>query len=192
MNKGSYIARQSFYAAAFIGSCFFVCGCENTQKEIDELTKDKVMVEEAKGVISYLSQDGKMRAKLTAPEMLRVLKDSIYVEFPGSLHVDFYDDSIRIDSRLDSKYGKYFETYDKVYLRDSVILISSKGDTLRCIDLWWDQNTKLFYTDTTAIYHAKDKNITGGKGMVATQDMTSVTFKAPIGDVKVTESGGLQ
>jgi hypothetical protein len=81
---------------------------------------------------------------------------------------------------------------DKVYLRDSVILISSKGDTLKCLDLWWDQNTKLFYTDKYAEYHAKDKNIFGGKGLEATQDMTSVTFKEPVGAVKVSENGGLQ
>jgi hypothetical protein len=170
----------------------FISGCENTQAEIDELTKNKVMVEEAKGVESYMSQDGTMRAKLTAPIMYRVLADTVYVEFPRSLHVDFYDDSARVDSRLDSKYGKYFETLDKVYLRDSVILISSKGDTLKCLDLWWDQNTKLFYTEKYAEYHAKDKNIFGGKGLEATQDMTTVTFKEPIGNVQVSKDNGLQ
>ena len=28
------------------------------------------------------------------------------------------------------RYGKYFENLDKVYLRDSVIVITVKGDTL--------------------------------------------------------------
>ncbi|MEI9807152.1 MAG: LPS export ABC transporter periplasmic protein LptC [Bacteroidota bacterium] len=111
-----------------------------------------------------MSQDGKMKAKLTAPLMLRVLADTLYVEFPNSLHVDFYNDSTKIESWLDSKYGKYFETLDKVYLRDSVIVINIKGDTLKCPDLWWDQNAKLFYTDKYAEYHAKGKNIFGGKG----------------------------
>jgi LPS export ABC transporter protein LptC len=181
-----------FYSAALVMSCFFICGCENTQEEIDALTKNKVMVEEAKGIESYLSQDGKMRAKLTAPEMLRVLVDTTYVEFPKSLHVDFYDDSTRIDSRLDSKYGKYFETLDKVYLRDSVTVISVKGDTLKCFYLWWDQNTKLFYTDTIAIFHGKDKNVYGGKGLVATQDMSSITFKEPIADFQISKDGTMQ
>ncbi|HLG38622.1 MAG TPA: LPS export ABC transporter periplasmic protein LptC, partial [Chitinophagaceae bacterium] len=181
--------HKVFYLAAFVLSCW---SCENTQKEIDELTGKKVMVEEAKGIESYMSQDGKMRAKLTAPEMLRVMVDTTYVEFPKSLHVDFYNDSTRIESWLDSKYGKYFETLDKVYLRDSVIVINVNGDTLRCIDLWWDQNAKLFFSDTTAIFHGKDKNIYGGKGLVATQDMSSITFKEPIADFMISKEGTMQ
>ena len=189
MNNSLSIFRKYFYTAAFITGCCFVCSCENDQAEIDELTKDVLEVEEAKDVVSYLSQEGIMKAKLTAPVMLRVLSDTQYVEFPKTLHVDFYDDSIKVESWLDSRYGKYFETLDKVYLRDSVVVISVKGDTLKCPDLWWDMNAKIFYTDKYAEYHAKDKNIYGGKGMEATQDMRTVTFKEPTGVVNVSESG---
>jgi hypothetical protein len=117
--------------------------------------------------------------------MLRVLDKPTYVEFPNTLHVDFYDDSLKVETRLDSKYGKYFEDSAKVYLRDSVVVISAKGDTLKAPELWWDQNAKIFYTDSVAHYHSIDKRITGGKGLVATQDMTEVTFKYPTGPVKV-------
>ena len=134
------------------------------------------MKEEARNIESYLSQEGKMKAKLKAPLMIRVEADTVYVEFPKTLHVDFYNDSTKIETRLDSKYGKYFETLNKVYLRDSVVVINIKGDTLKSPDLWWDQNTKLFYTDKYAIYHGIGKNIYGGKGLVATQDLTSITF----------------
>jgi hypothetical protein len=178
-----------FYAAAFIVSCCFVCSCENKQSEIDEFTKDVREVEEAKDVEIYLSQEGIMKAKLTAPVMLRVLSDTLYVEFPKTLHVDFYNDSVKIESWLDSKYGKYFENLDKVYLRDSVVVISVKGDTLQCPDLWWDQKAKIFYTDKYAEYHTSDKNIHGGKGMEATEDMSTVTFKEPTGVVNVSDNG---
>ncbi|HEY6504876.1 MAG TPA: LPS export ABC transporter periplasmic protein LptC [Chitinophagaceae bacterium] len=186
------IFKRYFYTAALLTGCCFLFSCENDPKQIDELTKDIVEVEEARMVESFLSQEGKMRAKLTAPLMLRVLDDTLYVEFPNSLHVDFYNDSIQVESWLDSKYGKYFETLDKVYLRDSVVVINIKGDTLRCPDLWWDQNAKLFYTNKYAEYHAKGKNIYGGKGLEATQDMSSVTFKEPTGIVEVTDKGTIE
>ena len=147
------------------------------------------MKEEAKYIESYLSQDGHVKARLKAPLMLRVAADTLYVEFPKTLHCDFYDDSTIIETRLDSKYGKYFEGLNKVYLRDSVVVISVKGDTLKSPDLWWDQNTKLFYTDSYAEYHGVNKNIQGSKGMVATQDLKSITFNQPTGIVKVSESG---
>ena len=174
--------------AALTMSCCFLLGCENDPKMIEAWTKKKVMVEEGKNIESYLSQQGLVKAKLTAPLMLRYEADTIYVEFPKSLHADFYNDSTQIETWLDSKYGEYFETLNKVYLRDSVVVINIKGDTLKTPDLWWDQNTKLFYTDKYAEYHRKDKHIYGGKGLEATQDLRTITFKYPTGTVLVSDS----
>src|SRR5258706_8935567 len=182
MNKLISIFKKYFYAAAFITGCCFVYSCENDPQLVEEMTKNVTEVEEGRTVEAYLSQEGMMKAKLTAPLMFRVLKsDSPHVEFPKALHVDFYNDSAQIETWLDSKYAKYFETLDKVYLRDSVVVINVKGDTLRAPELWWDQKAKLFYTDSVAEYHRIDKHIFGGKGLIATQDMSEVTFKVPTG-----------
>ena len=188
MNNLSF-NNKIFCTAAFITGCFLLYSCENDQKKIDNLTKKAVTREEAVDIESYISLSGKMKAKLKAPLMLRMSDDTIYAEFPNSLHVDFYDDSTHIETRLDSKYGKYFENLGKVYLRDSVLVITVQGDTLSSPDLWWDQNTKLFYTDKYAIYHGPGKVINGGKGMVATQDLRSITFNNPDGTVQVAENG---
>jgi hypothetical protein len=148
------------------------------------------MKEEARDVVSFLSQDGRVRARLKAPLMYRVTTDSLYVEFPNTLHCDFYDDSTILETWLDSKYGKYFEAENKVYLRDSVIVINVKGDTLKCPDLWWDQNKKLFYTDKLAYYLTKDKQITASRGLQATQDFTRITFQDLLySTVQVPENG---
>ena len=181
--------KKILYTAAFITGCCFVSACENDEKKIADYTKNVVMKEEATDIVSYLSQSGKMKAKLTAPLMFRVSDTTVYVEFPNTLHVDFYNDSTKIETWLDSKYGKYYENLGKVYLRDSVVVITMKGDTLRSPDLWWDQNTKLFYTDKYAIYHGIGKSIYGGKGLVATQDLKSVTFNEPTGTVQVSDNG---
>ena len=175
-------------ACVFFLAIFLLTGCENDEKLIKDLTDNKVMVEEARNIESFLSQDGKLKARLTAPLMLRVLDDTMYIEFPNSLHCDFYDDSARRETWLDCKYGKYFENEGKVYLRDSVVVINTKGDTLRSPDLWWDQNKKIFYTDNPATYHGINRKIYGEKGLVATQDLTSIIFNSPTGEVKVPES----
>lgn len=185
-----HLHNKIVYAAALIMGCCFVLGCENDEKRIKELTEKVRLKEEAINVESFLSQDGKMKAKLTAPLMLRSTRDSLYVEFPNTLHVDFYGDSNNnIETVLDSRYGKYFENLGKVYLRDSVVVITIKGDTLKSPDLWWDQNSKIFYTDKFATYHGIGKNIYGGKGLVATQDLNSVIFNDPTGTVQVSSSG---
>lgn len=195
-NQTGKIQQQLFVLSKLISAfgglwlaAILFTGCENDVRVIKELTEKKVLKEEAISIEGYLSQEGKMKAKLTAPLMLRVADDTLYVEFPNSLHVDFYDDNANIESRLDSKYGKYFENMGKVYLRDSVTVITVKGDTLRSPDLWWDQNTKLFYTDKYAVYHGIGKVIHGGKGLVATQDLNSVTFNNPTGTIQTSQDG---
>lgn len=184
-----FLHRYFFQAAAFFTGCCFIFSCENDKDKVKAWTEKVIMKEEAIDIDSYLSQNGVMKARLKAPLMIRVYADTIYVEFPKTLHVDFYDDSTNVESRLDSRYAKYFESLNKVYLRDSVVVITVKGDTLRSPDLWWDQNSKMFYTDKYAIYHGIGKNIYGGKGLTATQDLSSVIFNQPTGTVQVSESG---
>ena len=185
----THLYRKLFKAALLVTGCFFLFGCENDVKEVDNWTKKVVMKEVATDIESYLSQEGKMKAKLKAPLMIRVEADTIYVEFPQTLHCDFYDSTTKIETWLDAKYGKYFENLNKVYLRDSVIVINVKGDTLKCQDLWWDQNMKLFYSDNYAEYRTTDKKIYPGKGLEATQDFTRVTFREVTGMLKVKEGG---
>ena len=184
-----FFYKKLIYTAAFFTGCCFVCSCENDENVIKTMTEKVVMREEAINIESLLSQEGKLRAKLKAPLMLRVFADTMYAEFPKSLHCDFYNADTQIESWLDSKYGKYYENLGKVYLRDSVVVITIKGDTLKSPDLWWDQNTKMFYTDKYATYHAPGKQVSGTIGLEATQDLTSIIFKKPIGTIKVSESG---
>lgn len=168
----------------------FLAACENTDEEINSLNKKVSMTDRATKVEGYLSQGGKVKAKLTAPVMLRVQADTVYTEFPQSLHVDFYNDSAKVESKLDSRYGKHMESINMIYLRDSVRVTTVKGDTLYCQDLWWDQNKALFYTDKPAKYNAPDKRLQGDYGLEATQDLKEVKFKNTHGQV-APESGQL-
>jgi LPS export ABC transporter protein LptC len=165
-------ASRYFYAAFLMG-CIFIFGCENDYETVQHLGDKKTAIEEAKMVESYLSQNGKVKAKLTAPYMLRYLTDSTYIEFPRSLHVDFFNDSLAVESQLDALYGKYHEWEKKVFLRDSVVVINKMtGDTLRSPELWWDQRTEKIYTDKPVEIHTRDKIIHGQYGLVASQDFS--------------------
>ena len=60
------------FLAALITSCFFIAGCENTREQINELANTKrIGVEEAKEVSINYSINGKTKARLSAPIMLR-------------------------------------------------------------------------------------------------------------------------
>jgi lipopolysaccharide export system protein LptC len=187
-SKKNNIVRFLIIAALYPG-CFFITGCENDQKQIEALTKNKVLIEEARNMEAYLSQEGIIKAKLKSPIMLHYEKDTSFAEFPNTLHVDFFDSTAKIESWLDSKYGKYFESQNKVFLRDSVVAISVKGDTLHTTELWWDQKKEKFYTEKEYQLNTKTQKIHGLKGLEATQDFKEITFNEPAGTVKVSDNG---
>lgn len=169
------------FSAVLLSSFLLLPGCENSEKALREWSENKTMVEEAREITTLFSQRGQMKAKLTAPLMLRYQTDSVYIEFPKSLHVDFFDSTGQKESQVDALYGKYFETTNRVFLRDSVMVATVKGDTLRCPELWWNQATGKFYTDKLVRIKTVDKLIYGGRGMEADQDLSNVTIYQPTG-----------
>jgi hypothetical protein len=94
--------------------CIVVVGCENSQKDIDELFTERPLQEVGKDIDSYLSQDGKIKARLRAPMMIRsMVVDTQLVLFPNKLHCDFFNDSTELETWVDAKHGKYYENLNK-------------------------------------------------------------------------------
>ncbi len=151
--------------------------CENSESELSALNQKSIQKDEAIKVESFISEAGKPKARLTTPLMLRLNADTPYVEFPQTLHVDFYNPEKVVESGLDSKYGKYFESLNKVYLKDSVIIISIKGDTMICEDVWWDQDLQKFYSSRKTILKSKEiPYYIAQDGFEATQDLKQKKF----------------
>lgn len=158
-----------------------VFACNNKEKKAVAAVQPPhvLLPEEANNIEAYMSEPSgsrdslkaKVKGKLTAPYMLRFMKaDSPYAEFPRTLHVDFYNDSMQLESQLDALYGKWLSNQDKVFLRDSVVVKNlQKGDTVYCKTLWWDQHTEQFTTDDSVRIYTRDK-ILFGTGMEADQN----------------------
>ena len=157
--------------AALLAGCFFLTACENSEKELQALTSKRIGVEEAKQISINYSIGGKTKAILTAPLMRRYQDTVPYVEFPKSIHTDFYDDSLHIESRLDALYARYMETESKIFLKDSVRLLNRNGDTLYCNELYWDRNRtgREFYTDKPVRIRTKT-HVINGVGLESRQD----------------------
>jgi LPS export ABC transporter protein LptC len=165
--------------AAFLIGCFFMLACENDVNVVKELGKKKPGIEEGKNITSYLSMGGKMKAKLTAPLLLRYQGDSaLKSEFPKTLFVEFYNDSMKLESTLRANYGRYMENENKIFLRDSVVIIRINGDTLETSELLWDQTLGRFHTDkpvTTSQRNPRQK-LYAKKGFSSNQSLTDITY----------------
>jgi len=154
--------------------------CENNEAELQERIKKKPSVDEARDIETYFSQAGNVKAKLTSALMYRYQDTLPRIEFPERLHVDFYNDSLEMESVLDAKYGRYIEGQNKMFLRDSVVVIQKfKQDTLRCEELWWDQNKQKFYTDKPVRITKMDGTVLPGEGLEASQDFKSFKIVKP-------------
>ncbi len=171
--------------------CGIITSCENDLKAVDDITQKKTGVEEARQIESYLSEGGRTKAKLTAPLMMRYMVDSSYMEFPQTLHVDFYNDSIKVESTLDAMYAKYIEYQKKIFLRDSVMVVNLQtGDTLKSRELWWDQVKEEFYTDKPAEVRQRNGNILFHRnGLRAAQDLSWRETYGNSGRVTASEDG---
>lgn len=174
---------------SFVFAIMFLVSCGNSDKELNEYNYKALGIEEIKDADINYTLGGNAKAKLRSPLMLRVQEANQYVEFPKKLHVDFFNETGVVDSRLDALYGKYYELESKVFLRDSVKVINVLGDTLYCNELWWDRSRKgnEFYTDKPVRIRRK-LQIIDGIGMDASQDFKAWHIINPVGVINVPNS----
>ena len=175
--------------AAFIMICGFLVSCENSLDEINKITAKKIGVETAKGVTIIYTIGSKTKSRITAPLMLRHQEAVPYIEFTKTIHADFFDDSLRVESTMDAHYAKYNETESKVFLKDSVVVINTKGDTLYCNELYWDRKRtgEEFYTDKPVRIRTRTE-ILDGDGLDAPQDFHNWHLINGRGIVRVSSS----
>lgn len=166
----------------------FAASCENNPQEITALTKKVVEVEEGKNIKGIFSQSANLKAYLTAPLMKRVKADTLYVEFPESIHVDFYNENRQLQNVVNAKYARYFESMNKVFLRDSVVVYNMSGDTLRCKTLWWNQAEELFYTEDSVYITGYTRNLRG-TGFRSKSDFSKYTIDNVFGPVEFSGIG---
>lgn len=182
-------ARYFFFLFIILSSFSFT-SCENDEDAVRKVYSKKTGVEEAKNVVITYTLGGRTKSILRAPLMLRVQDTVPYVEFPKTLHSDFYNEAGEIESYLDAMYAKYKENEAVVYIRDSVKVINVlKGDTLYCRELYWDQQRtgQEFYTDKPVRIRTRSQVI-DGIGMESGQDFRNWKILEPRGSLQVPAS----
>jgi LPS export ABC transporter protein LptC len=173
--------KRNILAVTLLSSCFFMLSCENNINEVKALNENAGGVDIGKDVAIYMSGDGKMTAKMTAPIMKKYLIDSgQMVEFPNTIKVDFFKDSAKVESKLIANYAKYIQEENKFFLKGDVIIYNVMGDTLWCKEMYWEQKLNKFHTDKEVV--VKQHNPISkiyGLGFEANQDLTDIKIFKP-------------
>src|SRR5687768_12055956 len=104
-----------------------VLGAASCRNDISEINSTMAFFEPRKewgqNIEMIYSEEGMVRIRLQAPHVNRLNIKDPYVEFPEGLAILFYDENLKVNSKLTAKYGIRYENRGQTIFRDSVKVI---------------------------------------------------------------------
>lgn len=179
-----FVISSILFAALLVLS---VSGCKNDPEEINALVNKQSMQEDRADEVTIIySERGKSKIRMYATEFIRneVAKPP-FVDMRKGLKVEFFEDSSdNVESTLTALYARWYEGKGNVLIRDSVVVVNKKGETLRTEELIWNQNVRKFYTEKFVRINTPDQ-VMYGDGLEANEDFSWYRIKNPKGVVRV-------
>lgn len=160
--------------------------CKNDPKEINALvTKGAQQEDKAEDVTILYSDNGHVKMKLYAKEFVKndVAKPP-YTEMRKGLKVEFFDDSLNVESTLNARYARYYEKQNNILIRDSIVIVNKKGEKLNTEELVWNQSAKKLFTEKF-VKITTPTQVMYGDGLEANEDFTWYRILNPKGIVAV-------
>ena len=163
--------------------------CRNDPKEIDKLVGKQSMQEDKAYEVTILySESGHTKARLYSIEFVRnELAKPPFVDMKKGLKVEFFDDSLRVNSTLTARYARWYEKQGNILIRDSIVVVNKKGEKLNTEELVWHQGIRRFYTEKF-VRITTPTQVMFGDGLEANEDFTWYEIKNPKGVVRVNKS----
>ena len=123
-------------------------------------------------VETLISDSGVTRYRIIAPIWLMYEEATVpRWRFPKSLHLERYDDFMRVESTVDCDSATYFSK-DQIWRLDgNVRIISTMGDKFLTNQLFWDQRLHKVYSDSFIHIEKPDRTLEG-YGFTANERMT--------------------
>ncbi|HTN45446.1 MAG TPA: LPS export ABC transporter periplasmic protein LptC [Flavipsychrobacter sp.] len=152
--------------------------CGNDTKEIrDLMSKTEMQQDKAYGVTIIYSENAHIKARLFATEFIHngVAKPPYYDAKKG-LRMEFYDDSTQVESTLTARYARYYEEEGNILIRDSIVIVSKKGEQLDTEELVYNQKLKKFYTEKQ-VRITTPTQVLYGDGLEANEDFSWYEIK---------------
>ena len=179
----SFSIRQCAFVAIGL---LLIISCKNDPDEIKDLVnKTAPKVDKADDVSIIYSEQGKAKIRMFTKEFIRnEVAVPPYTDMQNGLKIEFFNDSTQIETTLTALYGRYYEEEGNVLIRDSVVVINKKGDTLRTEELIWHQDARKIYTEKFVRINTPDQ-VMYGDGLEANEDFTWYRILRPKGIVKV-------
>lgn len=185
-----FMQQGKFLVACFIIPvyCCLFLSCKNDLSKLPENIKTDFENERAFDVEFIYSENGQTKSQLFTQEFVR--NDHAkppYMDMLKGLHVNFFNDSMHVESNLKARYARYYPQSGNILVRDSVVVVNKLGDMLETEELIWNQKLQKFYTEKF-VKITSSGQVSYGEGMEANQDFTWFRIKNQRGAVPVNSS----
>jgi lipopolysaccharide export system protein LptC len=176
----------------FAGVSLLLFSCENDIEKIQSIgDKSELPDVSAKKIEIIYSDSAKTEMRLTADEVKRFSNvERPYMEFPKGIYVEFFDDSLDIESLIRADYAIYY-TEDKIWeARGNVVANNlANQEKLNTEELFWDENDKSIYSNSFSRIENPDGIFYGEKGFESNQKFTKWRLKGSRGTVNFKDQG---
>lgn len=158
------------FAVALLSA--FIVSCENDIEKIKLITQQNLTpVETGSGLEILYSDSGKVKVKIVTPELNRYQTPKPRTELPKGVHVDFFDEHMKITSTLTSKYALRKDDEKTMEAKKDVVVVNEKGEKLMTEYLVWDEKTGKIYSNEFVKIITADEIIMGN-GFESNQDFS--------------------
>ena len=159
-------ARLKYYlfiSAVLLTGTAFLSSCEKAAKEPFSELQIKDMPElSARNFETMYTDSGKVTMIMRSPLIMQFAgEEDPHTEFPEGLVLLFYDKTSVPQASLASQYARYNKKEELWELRDSVVVVSEKGEILETELLYWDEAKELVWSDRFVRITGKDEIIMG-------------------------------
>jgi len=162
--------------------------CENSMEEVKSVTSDNApLTERAEDIEIIYSEAGNVKAKLTAPELLKNRAEKPYTEFKKGVSVQMYNDDLVEVSTLNANYAIKYENDEETIVRNKVVVTNINGDRLETEELLRNDKTgELKTTEFVTITTATETIY--GMGLQANEDFSWYRIDSMTGMIQVKDN----
>jgi LPS export ABC transporter protein LptC len=145
-------------------------------------------VETGKDIVFIYSDSGIVKAVLKTPLMKKFTnKEEPYIEMPQGVNVRFFDSRQNENGFLRADYGIQYMNRKTVEVKNNVLLVNTKGDTLNTEHLIWDERKNRIFSKKY-VRVKTEKELIVGEGFESNPDFTKYEFKNIKGQISLNNS----
>jgi len=169
--------HQLRYATFFLALTLVLLSCENDLQEVQSYSRAKTPpIQSGRDIELQYNDSAQLKVKLKAPQIDEYGGNAPYTEMPKGVAVQFYDDSLKVNTSLTANYAIRKERERIMEAKNNVIVVNAKGERLNTEHLVWDGAKRRIYTKAQVRITTAEQ-ITIGTGLDSDESFTDYTIE---------------